>query len=178
AIDGVENQMLLRLRADLDDLPHEVIGLPHDRKQLEQLYAHAVTEMSKDAGQVVQVDLAADVGTLVLTEALAVLAQRWATPGLILSAGAVGSLGTFGLTLLAGIVADQVLGWIWDKIADPRGKLERALNERLVELRRVVIDGEGSVPGLRQRFEQLADERAKVRRAAVMKLVETEGGQP
>jgi hypothetical protein len=106
------------------------------------------------------------------------MAQRWATSGLILNTGITGSLGTFGLTFLAGIVADQVLGRIRDKVADPRGKLERALNERLVELRRVVIDGEGSVPGLRQRLEQWADERAKVRRVAVLKLLEGKGGQP
>jgi hypothetical protein len=178
AIDCMENQMLVCLRADLDDLPHEMIALAHDRKQMDQFYADAVAGMLKDANRVVQVDLAADVGTLVLTKALAVLAQRWVTSGMILSTGAAGSLGTFGLTVLAGLVADQVLGWIWDKVADPRGKLERDLNKRLVELHRVVIDGEGSTPGLWQRLEQWADERAKVRRAAVLKLLEGEGGRP
>jgi hypothetical protein len=178
AIDDVENQMLVWFRGDLGDLPHEVVAWPHDSKELDHLYADAVAQMSKDADRTVGVDLAVDVGTLILSEALAVLAQCWASSGLILSVGAAGSLGTFGLTLLAGLVADQMLGSIWDKVADPRGKLERALCERLAELRRAVIDGEGPVPDLRLQLEQWAVERAKDRRAAVLKLLAGEGGQP
>ena len=174
-VEGVENQMLVRLRADLDELPLGPIKTELDERALKLAYADALARTQHDGQPVIQADLAADLGSLVLTDVLIVLGRRFAGSGGLLSAGVSGSWSSFGVTLIAGILIDQFVSWIWDRIADPRGQLAEVLLVRLADIRRVLIEGDGGTPGLRQRLADWIQQRSNARRAAVLELLELKG---
>jgi len=45
------------------------------------------------------------------------------------------------------------------------------MEEKIDEVRRLVLDGDGGKPGLREELRRYAHERAKLRRGAVMTLL-------
>jgi len=176
-VDGVENQMLVRLRADLDAMQVGDLPAGLDGRDLQRAYADTLGRLQRETQPFVRADLAADLGSLILTDVVVVLGRRLATSGGLLTAGTAGSWGSFGATLVAGIVVDQVLGWVWDRLADPRGRLEEALRARFAYASRCLLDGDGTMPGLRHRLEAWIAQRNQARRAAVLQLLEKGGGQ-
>ena len=77
-----------------------------------------------------------------------------------MGAGASSSAATLGVGLAAGLVVDQVVSWAWDRWSDPRGVLARATAVRVDAIRRAVVEGTATAPGLRPRLESWAHERA------------------
>jgi hypothetical protein len=175
---GIENEMLVRLRADLQDLQLAAPGVTVDEPALKQAYAEALARLQHEAQPVVRADVTADLASLVLSDALAVMAARLATSGGIMGGGMAGSWASFGATVVAAILVDQLLSWVWDRFADPRGRLENTLHARLAALRRTLVDGDGHVPGLRLRLGQWLEQRGQARREAVLRLLDAPGGEP
>jgi hypothetical protein len=174
-VEGIENQMLVRMRADLDKLPLSPIQVTSDEQDLRQAYATVLARVQQSAQPIVQADLTADLGSLVLTDVLLVVGRRLATSGGLLTAASAGSWASFGATLIAGVLVDQFLCWIWDRIADPRGQLANLLRLRFADIRRVLIEGDGATPGLRQRCGDWSQRRRIARRAAVFELLDLKG---
>jgi hypothetical protein len=171
---SVENQMLVRLREDLGDLPAEVLAVPAN--DFKAAYDRALAKSLHEAQGKVQDDITADLGSLAISEVLALVARRLAVSGGMLGAGAAGSWGSFGFTLVVGVLVDQFVTWIWDWFADPKGKLSQTVDDRLQELHHNLIDGDPESPGLRQSLKRWNEERARVRRIAVLGMLE-KGGQ-
>jgi hypothetical protein len=93
----------------------------------------------------------------------------------ILGAGASTSWATFGAGLVVGLIVDQLVSWIWDWWADPRGSLATELNAKLDSLHALIVDGDAQTPGLRTALGEFARHRAELRRAAVLDLLQIEG---
>ena len=157
-VEGVENEMLVRMRADLDALPLGPVQVASDDQDLRQAYANVLARVQQSAQPIVQADLTADLGSIVLTDVLLVVGRRLAASGGLLTATSAGSWTSFGATLIAGVLVDQFLCWIWDRIADPRGHLANLMRLRLADIQRVLIEGDGATPGLRQRLEDWIQE--------------------
>jgi len=174
-VEGVENQMLVRMRADLDELPLSPVQVTSDEQDLRRAYAVALARVQQSAQPVVLADLTADLGSLVLTDVLLVVGRRLATSSGLLTAASAGSWTSFGATLIAGVLVDQFLCWIWDRITDPRGHLANVLRVRLADIQRVLIEGDRATPGLRQRLEDWSQRRSIARRAAVFALLDLKG---
>jgi hypothetical protein len=170
----IEDQLLVRLRQDLDDIPAALpdAGLELDpvRVILDRTLAEATVRVQANF----QLDVAREIVVLASAEMLTRLAVRTALPASLASSGPW----TFGLGLAAAVAADQAMAWTWGRWTDPRGQLVEMLDASLDELRCRVLDGTPEGPGLRKQLEGLARERAARRRAVVLKAVATIGGEP
>jgi hypothetical protein len=172
ALVGIENQMLVRIRQDVYDLPAAREPAFADAEALQSAYRDALDRALSHVGSEVKADVASFMLSMVAQEVVTQAAVRLGVSAGILGVGAGSSWATFGVGLVVGLIVDQLISWIWDWWADPKGALAEELNSKLDHLHKLLIDGEPGVPGLRSRLEQFAKERAVVRREAVMALVQ------
>jgi hypothetical protein len=174
AAGDVEGELLVRLRQDLDGLPDVAkLDLP-DVQDLRSLVERTSAGAAVGAGAGLRADAARELVALAVGEVLAQAAVRLGTSAGLLGAGAASAATTLGAGLVIGVVVDQLLAWLWD----PRADLARALDGRLGELRRLVVDGTAEAPGLRRRLARFDRERAAARRAAVLEAINAGGGGP
>jgi len=174
-----ENELLVRTRADLADIPlPEFPAVQSDatfQAEFDRLLRDAAPTIQTDVG----VDVARELTSFVMGEVAASVAVRVMTAvatrlGVsagILGAGASASWATFGLSLVAGIIVDQVVSWIIDAVRDPVGQLETRVNEMLDQLSREIVDGAPGDPGLRGRLVAIDRQRAAIRSEALRRLV-------
>ena len=128
----------------------------------------AAREAAERAGTGLQHDATRDLVSLVVGEALAQAAVRLGVSAGLAGTGAAVSPATLGAGLVVGLLVDQIFKWAWDAGRD----LIRALEGRLDELRRVVVEGTAEAPGLRRRLEHLDRQRAAARRQAILGLID------
>lgn len=169
---SVEGEMLVRVRADVADFPEAYPIARLDEANFEAQYDEAVAQALASASSGVR----SDVGTLLVSEiageVLAQVAIRLGVSAGILTTGAGSSWATFGVGLVVGLIVDQIVSWVWDWYADPIGSLTAQLNAKLDGIRRLLVDGSDDVQGLRSRLRSYAEERARVREAAVLAVLE------
>jgi hypothetical protein len=78
---------------------------------------------------------------------------------------------TFGASIVAAIVIDCLIGWIWNWLADPRGNLIIELNRQLASIEAVLLNGTDGQDGLKSEMQKYARERRRVRDEAVHNLI-------
>lgn len=166
-IEAIENEMMVRIERDVADLPRsafpgfsdgETLKLAFDRN-LGFSMAHLLGDVRKE------------VAIFVASDVVALIVRRLMTSSAILGGGAAGASFTMGVSLAAAVIADLVVGWAWDRIADPRGKLARELDSRIDELASRVVSGFGLQPGLRDSFNEVARQRIRVRRQVLRDML-------
>lgn len=178
-LQSIESQMLVRIRADLDDFPASAAPLPTDPAQLQVAFDRAVARAAAATGSSLRADLAGELVSTIAGEVLAQVAVRLGVSAGILGAGAATSWASFGVGLVVAAIVDQLVTWIWHRIADPVANLAAELNGKLAELRRLIVAGSPSTMGLRDRLLQCARQRAALRERAVFDLLrQAEGGHP
>lgn len=177
---AVENEMLVRMRADVGDLPPTVLPEFVDQATLDAAFARAMAEASERVNADLKADVTREAVSLVVGEVLAIAAVRLGVSGGILAAGATSSWATVGIGLVVAVIVDQIVSWAWDKWRDPAGDISRKMDDKLEEIRRLIVEGDGENPGLRERLIALSYERAKLRQAAIAELFAppAEGKQP
>lgn len=171
ALEGVENQMLVRLREDLSDLPPAALPQFADPSSLATAYDSALARALEHVGTNVEVDVAALLVSIVTEEVLTQVAVRLGVSAGILGAGAGASWATLGAGVVIGLIVDQLVTWVWDWWADPRGNLAADMNRKLADLHRLIVEGDEQTPGLRPTLAEFARQRCDVRRTAVLSLL-------
>jgi hypothetical protein len=78
---------------------------------------------------------------------------------------------TFGISIVAGIVLDQIVSWVWDWYADPKGNLSKKLNETLDQMCEGTINGINNEPGLRKLLIEMNVARFKLQRRTTMDIL-------
>jgi hypothetical protein len=173
SMESTENQMLVRIRDDLGDLPLAKLPEFSNGAALSAAYKQALERAMERVGAEVKADVASLVLSAVAQEVLTQVAIRMGVSAGILSVGAGSSWATLGVGLVVGVIVDQIISWIWDWWADPRGNLAIEMNAKLDQLQLLLIEGDDMTPGLRTKLTQYAQQRAAVRRAAVEELIST-----
>jgi hypothetical protein len=168
---GIENQMLVRLRADVGDLPAGRIEGFDDPARLQFAFEQALAKADERVRADLRADLSRESVSLVVGTALQAVLVRLGVSAGILTAGAASSWETFGVGLVACIVVDQIVSWVWNWWRDPVGDLSGRVNEKLTELNVKLVDGDQGRPGLRMTLTEFAHKRAALRRAAVEQLI-------
>jgi hypothetical protein len=168
---AIENRMLLKIREDLGDLPADALPEMADEARWLAAYDTTLSRASGRAGDEVNADVATQIVSLVAGEVLTQVAVRLGASAGILSAGAGSSWATFGAGLVIGLIVDQLVCWVWDWWADPRGSLAADMNRKLDELRDLIVDGDDQTRGLRASLADFAQQRADARRAAVLEML-------
>jgi hypothetical protein len=166
-LEDVDSQLLVRLQADLSDLPTEKLPQGIDRAAIRRL----VDEALKEAKKAAEIDFGGMVGreiaSLVAGEVLAAAAVELGTSTGILGAGAASGTVTFGAGLVVGIIADYAVSWAYEKMFDPIGELSKRVNAQLDQLEQMILVGGGAKPGLQRRLQDYSSRRNKAREAAI-----------
>ena len=176
-IEADENKLLVKVRADLENLPEFSKEFPELRTEqtFHQHFDAALRDVTRKTGVNMNVGLARLVGTEITT-AIAVTVVRAAATRLGVSAtiegiGASGSPETLGISIIAGLIIDQLAGWVIDWYYKPEEQITRSLNEELDQLSKLIIEGDDKTLGLKQRLATLAQQRKLAREAALRKLI-------
>jgi hypothetical protein len=170
---SIESTMLVRIRTDAADFPLAYPLGTLDRDRLDQIYALAIEQAVAMIKRDTASSVSLEVVSIIVGEVLTQVAVELGVSAGVLGAGAALSWETFGIGLVVGIIVDAIITWVWDWYADPRGELAAQVNTKLDEVRRLIVDGSANVQGLRSRLKQLARERAEVREAAVLSILQT-----
>lgn len=136
SIQNIERQMLVGIKADIQDLPRS--SLPHfsTKEATERAFQGAI----ETAAQKAQASMR--------DEAIR------------------------SLVFQMSVVQNQILSWLWSWFSDPAGDLAKAMNDKLDQIHKLIIDGEGTKPGLRAQLMELHEKRKPVRRQAVNEMIE------
>lgn len=85
--------------------------------------------------------------------------------------GAAASPITYGGSLAAAWAVDLILPRAWDAWTDPSGSLSATISARLVELQRVILEGDDRAPGLRSHLRRIVQTGIRNRHASVQELL-------
>lgn len=169
---SIEAEMLVKVRADVAGFPETYLVAELDEANLKARYDEALSQALAATGGGLRSDVATQVVSLIVGEVLTQVATRLGVSAGILGTGAASSWATFGIGLAVGLIVDQIVSWVWEWYADPSGNLARQLADKLDGLNRMIIDGSDGVQGLRSRLKAYASERAGLREAAVLAVLQ------
>ncbi|HET6882515.1 MAG TPA: hypothetical protein VFI31_20275 [Pirellulales bacterium] len=169
---SVESEMLVRVRADVADIPEAYAIAQFDDARLQTRYDEALAQALAATSSGVRSEVATLVVSEIAGEVLTQVAIKLGVSAGILTTGAASSWATFGVGLVVGLIVDQIVSWVWDWYADPIGSLATQLDNKLDGMQSLIVDGSEGVQGLRSRLKAYADERARVRETAVLAVLQ------
>lgn len=161
---GQENQLLVRLYADLSDgdlaaakaLP--ALQTPEAfRREYERLVAAVLPVIARDLqvglGQEIVSFVAGNIAADVAARIAAGVAARLGVSGGVLGAGAASGAATLGIGLVVGYLVDQALDWLLRQSGyDPEGKIAAQVDQTLETVCKELVEG---VPGALERYREL-----------------------
>ena len=178
----IERQMLRDLRAEAARLPAANPISRLSEQQLQQLYDQLLAEVVRASGnQAIKgvvwegiEKLAGDkIRNRIGRTLVEAVAFRFGRKAGMLGAGAAAAPWSMGSSLAASLVLDELVGYVFSRIADPRKQLANEINQKLDEMRDILTDGSSESPGLRDQLREFARERAALREQAVIKLLQS-----
>jgi hypothetical protein len=186
-LEAIEARLLVRLRADLADDALQKIVIPALRSDAElhrqfrglsvRLASTMTTDLALTAGRELLLWQGGNlVGNLALRAAAGV-AGRLGASGAILAAGASSSWASFGVSIAAAWVLDQILTQILKAAGyDAEDQVVAHVTDMLGGLGRRLTNGnpDADIPGLRAELRKLAAARATLRRQALHQLFYSE----
>lgn len=170
-IRSIENQMLVALRADLAGIDGDLPLAKLDDSQLRSKFDQAIENAIAAASGQLRADVGTQLVSLIVGEVLTQVAIRLGASAAILTAGGSSIWLTMGIGFVVGVIVDQIVSWVWDWWADPKGELARKIDLKLDEMCTLICDGGTGVQGLRERFQSIARERARLRETAILELL-------
>jgi hypothetical protein len=188
-LDGIDNEMLVKLRLDLDDSAIGSAEKPdflRSDEAFRQEYQRLAAEMSSTLDQDLQMTVGRELATLITIEIATpvvlriaeMIAAELGVEAAILGTGAASSVGTFGAGLLVGLVADQAISWVLKHAGyDPKEAIVRKVRELLERVEKLLLEGTSDKPGLLGELDRFRQARQTVRHAVVAKLFQ-EGVKP
>jgi len=173
AINSFENQMLVALKEDLESFDNPLLPglLNHDLVQQLSACDEIIgrSQMATQDGVILAINQAAisELARVIIGKVF----RRMTTSGILYATAATGAPATAGLSLVAAVLIDFMVGWIWDWYADPHGKLEREMYVHLSDLLFELTSGPQGIGGLRDEMLNVAQERATQRQIAITRLI-------
>lgn len=176
-LEAIDNRMLVDIRMDVAELPAAASLSSMPVPDLQARYREVCGRIGGVTGADLTVDAGRAVADLIVGSVVTMIAARMGTTAVVVGAGAASSWWTFGIGLVIGVIVDQIIATVWDWTYDPRGKLVAMMREKIDDVRKLVLEGDGGKPGLRAEIRRYAEKRATLRREAVMTLLaDTKGG--
>jgi hypothetical protein len=173
-VQSIEGKMLVDMRTDSADFPGPPLTAHLDSDKLNQAYEQAVARAVKATGTSLTADIGAAIVSMITVDVLGQVARQMVVSASILGAGGASSWPTLGIGFVIGLIVDQIVSWVWDWYADPTGDLTAKLNSKLDEMHRLIVDGSKDVQGFRSRLLHFSQERAKVRRRALLDVLQSQ----
>jgi hypothetical protein len=179
-IQGLENQLLLQLRADIsqsDLAAAEVLPVINSQEKFDAEYRQVLTvvtpliakDLRTDVAREMASFIASDIAARIAVKMLTVLATKIGISSGILSSGAVSSVSTLGIGIVAAILVDLLLDEILKAAGhDPASSVAERVNDILSEIRDTIKEGVAQAKADWNELRELAesDPDAEVRVAA------------
>jgi hypothetical protein len=163
----VDYGVLVRLQADIEEIPNDALPDGINRMAIQQSLEKAI----RDAVRAVEVDLRRNVGrelvSYVAGEVLSTAAVELATSTGILGIGASTGTVTAGMGFVLSVIVDRIIAWAYEKLYDPVGEITDRLNKVLSKLEELILDGDGDQPGLVEQLRDVAQRRNGARGVAI-----------
>jgi hypothetical protein len=168
----VDNQMLVRMRLDLANLPEQRIPEITSQDLFQKRFESALHDVQARIGEQIATGAAdfavSELATRIAVQVLEAAAVELGTEGGVLAAGASSSWATLGVGLVVGIIVDRILDW-W---LDPVGELQKKLTKELDRLHELIVDGDGNETGLRAKLHEISRGRRKMQTLATAQMIE------
>jgi hypothetical protein len=177
----IENQMLVRLRADIEELPQLAHIDGHSAIEFESRLQSALLEASEVVSEDLSSNIESQLVSLLAGEVMAQVAIRLSVSAGILSTGAASGWATLGIGLVAGVVIDQIVTRIWDWWSEPEAELSLQISKQLTLVHDLICKGDSDSEGLDGRFDHWKVQRNQIRRATILRIFfpkETEHANP
>ena len=176
-IEAIENALLVKIRADLQDTPECAAVLP-DLKT-DALFQSRFAKTTISLSGTASADLKVNIGRLLGSEIAAVIAIRVGTAvatrlgvsAAILGTGAAAGPETLGVTVIAGILVDQIAGWVIGWFYDPESEISKTLSAELKNLATLIVVGDEKTRGLKAELTQLSEQRKELRNNALQEMI-------
>lgn len=163
-IRSLEGKMIVDLRADMADFPATYTLAELSEENLLKAYNDLLKSTVLVTGNTLHTDISTDLVSIIVGEALTVVAARLGVSAGVLGAGAGSGWATLGIGVVVGLIVDQFVSWIWDWWADPLGNLTHDVNAKLDGINRLLGQE------LSARLKEFAKERENSRGQAVLGL--------
>jgi hypothetical protein len=178
-VSAIENEMLVRLRADVADLPQvKQLAVSLDHTRVQRIFQKALVEAMAKTGTQIQHDVATEIVSTILGEVMTQLAVRLGVSSGALAAGSATSPWTFGIGFVVGVVVGEIVQWVWDWYTDPTGDMAAMVRGKLDTVHSQLQGSEAAGDGLHGTLLRFAREREQLRRAAIETLLNQECEQP
>ncbi len=167
----VDSELLVRLEADLENLPATTTLSHSNREQIQLLLTDAIQESLAAVRADFRGATAQELVSLLSGEVLATATTRLATSAGIIGVGAGSGTVTLGAGIIVTILVDWLASWVYDVIYDPAGEISRRLDSTLTELELTILQGDGTATGLEERLREFAAKRAATRNGSIRSVV-------
>ncbi len=172
-IEDVESQMLVRLEADLSNLPSGSFGPTMDRAALSQALGNALRDAVNSARGELKAAVGRELASWIAGEILTHATLQLATSSGILGTGAASGTVTFGVGVVVGLIVDAIVTKIYNHVYDPAGELAKQLDSHLYRLEELILEGNSDAPGLMPRLRDYSRDRGNSRGSALRNAVLT-----
>jgi hypothetical protein len=169
-VGAAESQMLVDIRADLDDFPSVTFTEWRNDESLKERFEQAIAVAMETNGKDLQSNVGSQLVSLIAGEVLAQVAVRMGVSAGILGAGAASGWATFGIGVVAGVVIDQIVSHVWAFVDDPEKELTYQVQKQIDSLQSLLCNGDDQVTGLKQHFSRIGEERSQLRTIAIENL--------
>ena len=178
-IEGIENTLLVAIRADLADFPKAALPELQSAALFQSGYTRLMAAVETSVQADLHVDVVRESGSLVAGELAAMVTMQVATAvarrlGLsagMLGTGAASSTVTFGAGLLVGIAVDIVAHRVSHWYYKPQEKLATQVVEALDRMQLRLIQGDAHTGGLQAELERLGTSRTTMRHVVLDHLI-------
>lgn len=171
-MESIESKMLVDVQVDIDDLPllNQLQSNHEDkiRAHFDEAMKNGIAASHGDVRTMIGTEFASQVTAFILRKVIASLCVS----GAVLGVGSAGAPGTFGATLVAGLVIDVVISSIWDWVSNPRGELAAKVNQQIDQISHVIRIGDGSTPGLKGQLCDIAKARSELRKKVLIDQIQ------
>lgn len=176
-VQAIENALLVKIRADLKDMPECVAVLPDLQTEalFRDRFAKVIGGLSDKAGTDAKVDVGRMVGSEIAT-AITIrvgiaVAARLGVSTAILGTGTALGAETLGVSIVAGLIVDQIASWMIGWYYKPELEIGKTLSAELDKLSNLIVSGDEKTRGLKQELGALAERRKTVREAALREMI-------
>ena len=159
----------------MNDLPEIKFSDCSSKELFKKLIDELVADLSKQTKEAVTLDIiqvaANELTAFIMTKLAVVVAERLGISATILGGGGLGGPESFGLTIGAGFVIDQIVGIVINRAYNPEKKISDAINYEIDKLCLATIGLKQTNDGLRAMFAKIADARIHQRDEAIKTFV-------
>jgi hypothetical protein len=187
-IEDKESEMLVKMKKDApnnselkwnSDLDISVMHAHFKKIMTVTVITETKQSLNSVIGQGTGKLIAVEISSVIAVKIFQAIAVKLATRGMLSGSAVVSAPFTAGASLIAGLIFDQLISYLWDWYADPKGELAKKINECLDQMCEGAIEGaeieveEKKIKqeGLRQVLKDINSARAKLRREATLQLL-------